>query len=110
METRDRDEEITERHPLLMGHSVPEVPMAAQRADGLAVAALVLSLCWLGGLGSVLAIWFAVASRREAWQAGRQASTMSSAALLLGWLGIAVTVVILIVAAAAAYSAGQPGY
>jgi hypothetical protein len=63
--------------------------------DGLAVAALVLSLLWLGGLGSLLAVIFGWSSRREARRQSRRESGLAATGIILGYLGL-VTVGLLI--------------
>jgi Domain of unknown function (DUF4190) len=74
--------------------------------DGLAIASLVLSLVYIGGLGSLLAVIFGHKSRGEARRAGRQPSGMATAGLVLGYIGLAVTVIAVIVIIAVA--ASQP--
>lgn len=68
------------------------------RTNGMAIAALILSLLWLGGIGSVLGICFGVAAvrkigRSEGWETG---SGMAIAGVILGILGLAGTAVLVI--------------
>lgn len=76
--------------------------------DGLAVASLILSLVWLGGLGSLLAVIFGHMSSNEAKRANRQVSGLATAGLVLGYLGLATLAAILIALIAHAVSKPDP--
>lgn len=77
------------------GYGSPQ-PALPTGVDGLAIASLVLSLVWLGGLGSVGAIVTGHMSRSKARREGRQPSGIALAGLILGYLGAAfITVAIL---------------
>jgi hypothetical protein len=65
--------------------------------DGYAIASLVLSLVWLGGLGGILALIFGSMSCDEARKAGRQNSGMAIAGIWLSVLGFIGTVILIIV-------------
>jgi hypothetical protein len=71
---------------------VPE-PGGARTTSGLAIAAFVLALLWLAGLGSVLAVVLAVVARRRIRRAGGAlgGEGLAVAALVLGILGVAGT-------------------
>lgn len=73
----DRDEEVIE----------PTAVLRPPLHDGLAIASLVLSLVWLGGVGSLLAVFFGTESCSDARLAGRRASSMAEAGILLGIFG-----------------------
>lgn len=62
----------------------------SRRTNGLAIASFVLSLAWLGGLGSVLAVIFgATASRDIARSQGTQSGNgLAVAGLVIGILGL----------------------
>jgi hypothetical protein len=70
--------------------------------DSYAIASLVLSLLWLGGIGSVLAIIFSVSSDHAAFRSGRRKSGMAVAGCVLGVIGLfaAIIVVIAVISAA----------
>lgn len=72
-----------------------ETTDTAVRHDGLAIASLVLSLLWLGGVGAILAIIFGAVSRRDARRAGRRPSAMATTGIILGVLGIVIIVVVI---------------
>jgi Domain of unknown function (DUF4190) len=54
--------------------------------DGYAIASLVLSLVWLAGVGSVLAVIFGHISEQEAKRHGRRISGLAIAGQVLGVL------------------------
>ncbi len=56
--------------------------------DGYAIASLVLSLLWLGGIGSVLACIFGGMSETEAKRQHRKTSGFAFAGQVLGVLGV----------------------
>ena len=75
------------------------------RVDGLAIASLVLGICWLYWVGSILAIIFAaIAIKRinlsQGWRTGKG---MAIAGLVLGLVGGA-TLILTIIAVAASGS------
>jgi prepilin signal peptidase PulO-like enzyme (type II secretory pathway) len=85
-------------------------PLTASVHDGLAIASLVLGILYLGGIGALLAVIFGHLSRKAARLADRQPSGMATAGLILGWIGLALTVVLVIVliAALASHPATTP--
>ena len=70
--------------------STPYPPGAATPTNGLAIASLVLSIVWLAGLGSVLAVIFGIVARRQIRASGgRQGGDgLALAGLLIGILGL----------------------
>jgi hypothetical protein len=84
-----------------VAHRERRAPKAVKTAavpqhDGLAIASLVLSLVWLGGLGSFLAVIFGHSSRGAAKRAGRPASGLATAGIILGWIGLVVIVLVFV--------------
>ena len=73
---------------------------AASQINGLAIASVLVAVLWFAGLGAVLALVFGYRARGQIKDsAGRQTgSGLAAAGIVLGWIGIAivVTVVILI--------------
>jgi hypothetical protein len=71
--------------------SAPQ-PSAVQSTNtgtnGMAVASVVLSLLWLGGLGSLLAVIFAVIGRRQTRENGQGGSGLATAGLSIGIVGL----------------------
>lgn len=62
--------------------------------DGYALASLVLSLLWLAGVGSVLAVIFGHLSEQGAKRQGRKVSAFAAAGQVLGVAGIVGIVVL----------------
>ena len=67
--------------------SPPQAPPTTN--DGLAVTSLVLSLLWLGGLGSIAAVITGHLSRSKARKEGKNPGGLSLAGLIIGYIGIA---------------------
>ena len=63
--------------------------------DGYAVASLVLSLVWFGGVGSLLAVVFGHMSEAEAKRQQRKISGFAMVGQVLGVLGIIGTIVLI---------------
>jgi hypothetical protein len=81
---------------------VPPTPRPAPlpaKADGLAIASLVLSLT-IPVIGSLLAIVFGHLSHRDAEREGRMNSGVATAGLIIGYLGLAAVAIVFIVIAA----------
>ncbi len=69
----------------------------------MAVVSLVLSLLWLGGIGSVGAVVLGYMSKREiACSEGRETgANLATAGLVIGYIGVAIMVVYLLIYVAA---------
>jgi hypothetical protein len=74
--------------------------------NGMAVASFVLSLLWLGGLGSLLAVIFAPIAKRQMRTSGQGGSGLATAGLVIGIVGLvgAVIWIAIVIAAAGAAS------
>lgn len=61
-----------------------------QETSGLAIASLVLSILWLGGLGALLAVIFAVQARKQIRQSGGAVggNGLATAGLVIGIVGL----------------------
>jgi hypothetical protein len=70
--------------------------------NGLAIAAMVLGIVWVYWVGSILALIFGYIARRQIKQRGQNGDGMAIAGIVLGWVGIASLIVIIIVAIVAA--------
>jgi hypothetical protein len=71
--------------------------------NAMAIGSLVLSLLWLGGLGSVGAVVLGHMSKREiARSQGRQSgANLATAGLVIGYIGLAIMAIYLLVYVAA---------
>jgi hypothetical protein len=84
--------------------------VVAPKTNGMAIASLVLGIVWIYGIGSVLALIFGLSAQKQidesgGMQAGRG---MATAGVVLGAIGIAGALLILIVLVAAG-GAAIPG-
>jgi hypothetical protein len=79
---------------------------AVPRTNGMAVAALVLGILWVGWLGSVLAVIFGFVAIRDIDRSGgaQTGRGMAIAGIVLGIVGLAWLIVVIIVAAATSTS------
>jgi hypothetical protein len=79
----------------------PAQPAPIGKTNGFAVASLVLGICWVWWIGSVLAVVFGHVALGQIKQSqGRQSGTgLAIAGLVLGYLGIATVLVVLLAAA-----------
>lgn len=86
----------------------PYQPPPRPGANGYAIASFVLSLLWLGGIGSVLAIVFGhiARDRRHDWR-GDGHRRMALAGLILGYVGVGVAVVLIATGSFYTSSAGS---
>lgn len=85
-------------HPPAPGNPPPELPASehpspgwvAPVKSGLAIASLVLSILWLGGVGSILAVIFGIIalSQIRSSQGRKTGSGLAVAGLIIGGLGI----------------------
>lgn len=79
------------------------VPVAsAPKPNGLAIASMVCGIIWIYWIGSILALVFGyVAKSQIDRSAGRQSGRgMAIAGIVLGWIGVAMLAVIIVVAVA----------
>jgi uncharacterized protein DUF4190 len=74
------------------------IQAAPPKTSGMAVASFVLSLVWLSGLGSLLAVVFALVARKNIKESqGRQTGDgLAIAGLIIGILGLLGTVLLIV--------------
>lgn len=88
----------------------PPAPQAPYyyRTSGMAIASLILGLLWLGGFGSLLAVIFGHCAEGEIRRSNGTVAGkgMAMAGLILGYLGIAFILLIIIAIASSAASTG----
>jgi hypothetical protein len=68
----------------------------AQPTNGYAIASLVLSLLWLWGIGSLIAIILGADARRTIKRTGQAGYGLATAGITLGILGLAITLLALV--------------
>jgi Domain of unknown function (DUF4190) len=83
----------------------PYAPPQKHGTNGMAVASFVLSLLWMWGLGSLLAVIFGVIGRRQTSESGQGGSGLATAGLIIGIVGLVGAVIMTIVVIAAGASA-----
>lgn len=67
--------------------------------NGLAIAALVLGVLWIYWLGSVLAVIFGHVARGQIRRTGEGGDGLAIAGLVLGWVGVGILVLVLVIVA-----------
>lgn len=93
---------IPEQFPISeQPYAPPPYPYPAGRpTSGLAVAALVLGIVWVWGVGSILAVIFGHVALAETKDGRKGGHGLAIAGLVLGWIGVAGLVIMLITLAA----------
>ena len=71
-------------------------PAPVPTTNGLAITSLVLGIVWLSGLGSLLAVIFGHVARGQIRRTGQRGKGLATAGLILGYLGVAVIVTLVI--------------
>jgi len=74
---------------------------SAITTNGMAIASMVLGICWVYWIGSILALVFGYIARRQIKTSGQKGNGMAIAGIVLGWVAIAFFVVTLIVGVSA---------
>jgi hypothetical protein len=82
-------------------HQQPYPYPVARPTSGLAVASLVLGIVWVWGIGSILAVIFGHIALSETKDGRKGGQGMAVAGLVLGWIGVASMLIILVALAAA---------
>ncbi|MCZ2837852.1 DUF4190 domain-containing protein [Modestobacter sp. VKM Ac-2985] len=75
-----------------------------QRTNGLAIASMVLGIVWLYWIGSILALVFGYVAKKQIRERGEGGDGMATAGIVLGWVGIGVLAIPLVLAIAAGLS------
>ncbi len=85
--------------------------MPAQKTNGLAVASLVCSLVWLGGLGSILAIVFGIIARSQIRKSegNVQGTGLALAGIIIGVVGLVAVILFVILVAVVVNHCDQTG-
>lgn len=77
---------------------MPSPAGAALPTSGYAIASLVLGLCWIWGIGSILALVFAHQARQEIDANRKAGRAMATAGHVLGCIGLGLVVLAVLVA------------
>jgi Domain of unknown function (DUF4190) len=81
--------------PYAQQYPPQQVPVA-RPTSGLAVAALVLGILWLWGIGSLLAVIFGHLAMSETRDGRKGGQGLAVAGLVLGWIGVAVLLLVIV--------------
>jgi len=86
--------------------------VVAQKTNGLAIASMVLGIVWIYGIGAVLALIFGYQAKAQIDRSGgREAGRgMAIAGIVLGWIGIAGILLMILLFAVAATESSSYGY
>jgi hypothetical protein len=92
-------------YPQIAPMPYPQVAPMPARTNGLAVAAMVLGILCLYGIGSILALVFGYQAKGQIERSGgREAGRgMAIAGIVLGWIGLALMAFVVIAIASAGY-------
>ena len=86
--------------PSQYGGGYPQQPVyvVQNTTNGMAIASLILGILWLWWLGSILALIFGYIGKNQIDKSGGQQSGrgMAIAGIVLGWIGVAILVVIIV--------------
>jgi hypothetical protein len=85
--------------------SQPAKPAQVQtRTNGMAIASMVLGILWLYWVGSILALVFGYVARGQISASGgaQTGGGMATAGIVLGWIGVGVLLLVIIIAVAQA--------
>jgi hypothetical protein len=74
---------------------------ASGSLNGLAIASMVLGIVWIYWIGSILALVFGYVSRRQIKKTGQKGEGFALAGIVLGWVGVGILVLVIILAIAA---------
>lgn len=89
------------QQPAYSGPAAPPVQHASG-TNGLAIASMVLGIVWLYWIGSILAVIFGHVALSQISRDGRPGRGFAIAGLALGWTGVGILIVLILVAMAAA--------
>jgi hypothetical protein len=91
--------------PVPFGHPGPQGPYGYppphRPTNGLAIASLILGILWIYWVGSVLALIFGYVARNQIRQRGDAGDGLAVAGIVLGWIGVAMIVLLIVLFLAA---------
>ena len=72
----------------------------------MAIASLVLGILWIYWIGSVLALIFGYQARKQIAERGESGAGLATAGIVLGWIGVGVLVLVVVVGGLFAFNSG----
>ena len=82
----------------------PPPPPQQAGTNGFSIASLVLGILWLYGIGSILALVFGYMAKQQIRQRGQGGNGLATAGIVLGWVGVAGLILLIILAIVVANS------
>jgi hypothetical protein len=82
---------------------------AAARTNGFAIASLVLGILWLSWIGSVLALVFGYLARSQISRTREGGAGLALAGIILGWIGVATFLLLILFGLAVVSGSGSSG-
>ena len=80
-------------YPVMQPYFVPVQQPTARPTSGTAIFALIMSLLWLGGIGSLLGLILGISSAKECDRTGEGGHGLATAAAILGGFGLLFTLI-----------------
>jgi hypothetical protein len=96
--------------PQPYGYGAPYGFGQSMRTNGMAIASLVLGVLWIYWIGSILALVFGYIAKNQIKQRGEQGKGMATAGIVLGWIGIAVLVLVIVLGVSGAFDSDYSDY
>lgn len=75
-------------YPVAQPYFVPVPQPVSRPTSGTAIFALIMSLLWLGGIGSILGLILGITSAKECDRTGEPGHGIATAAAILGFFGL----------------------
>lgn len=82
-------------YPMMQPYFVPVQQPATRATNGTAIFAFIMSLLWLGGIGSLIGLILGISSAKECDRTGEGGHGLATAAAILGVFGLLVALVAL---------------
>lgn len=82
-------------------------PSPAQPTNGFSIAAMVLGILWVYWIGSILALVFGYIALGQIKRRGGGGKGMAIAGVVLGWVGIAALILVIVLVFAISHSTGS---
>ncbi|MGA9346880.1 MAG: DUF4190 domain-containing protein [Nocardioidaceae bacterium] len=79
----------------------------ARTTNGLAIASMVLGILWIYWIGSILALIFGYVARKQIRERNQSGDGMAIAGIVLGWIGVGVIGLLILVFAIAGTTTGS---
>jgi Domain of unknown function (DUF4190) len=85
-------------------------PPQQRTTNGFAITSMVLGILWIWWIGSILALIFGYIARKQIRQNNQSGDGMAIAGIVLGWIGVGIFAVVVLLAVVGASSGSSGGY